>query len=110
MPMPKVEQQLLEFYLEHNQDRLLANRKIPDSIMLKINRLGDKGYDFGFILPLGDILSKDLGALNNFEGCKLCGEEAKSRCAACTTVWYCGKGGCAFARLRTANIYYLSFL
>ncbi|KAJ3568513.1 hypothetical protein NP233_g5658 [Leucocoprinus birnbaumii] len=91
IPMTSVEQRLLEFYLEQNQDRLLANKTIPESVMLPVNRLSRDGYEFGFILPLRDISPKDVVALNEFGGCKLCGVEAKSRCASCKVVGYCGK-------------------
>lgn len=91
IPMPQLEQQLLEFYLEHNHDRLLANRTIPESVMLPVNKLSNQGYNFGFILPLGDISSKELRGLNESAGCRLCGEKTKSKCAACKNVEYCGK-------------------
>ncbi|KAL5512342.1 hypothetical protein ACEPAG_3334 [Sanghuangporus baumii] len=53
-------------------------------------RLSEDGMIKSFLLPLNDLVHKDVGILTKDLGCAVCGNPITSRCSRCQLAGYCG--------------------
>ncbi|KAG6815296.1 hypothetical protein H0H93_010310 [Arthromyces matolae] len=67
-----------------NKKRLASNYKPR-------RKKGEADHQLTFVIPVGPLNMRDVGKLNNYPGCELCGKNMKSRCSQCLSVSYCGK-------------------
>lgn len=79
-----LEQKLLLKILEQNSRRLAASFK-PE------RHFSENSYTPSFLLPLRVLSMESIGSLTK-SGCSRCGVPAVSRCSACQSAAYCGKG------------------
>ncbi|KAF8515635.1 hypothetical protein JB92DRAFT_2810702 [Gautieria morchelliformis] len=79
-----LEQQLLLRLLKQNSVRLVSsyNPSRLDST--------EEPFTLSFLIPVGPLGESEMGSFNKNDGCSVCGEVAKSKCARCVAIRYCG--------------------
>ncbi|KAF7305409.1 MYND-type domain-containing protein [Mycena chlorophos] len=77
------EQEMLLRVLKQNSKRIAKKYK-PKRLS------NESGFTLSFLLPIGPLPASDLAKLNTNNGCTVCGDPAKSKCARCGVMRYCG--------------------
>ncbi|KAJ7226886.1 hypothetical protein GGX14DRAFT_417564 [Mycena pura] len=76
------EQQLLLRLLKQNSKRIAQTYKPKRAA-------AESAFTLSFLLPVGPLPANDLAKYNTNNGCTVCGDPAKSKCARCGAVRYC---------------------
>ncbi|KAF7329240.1 MYND-type domain-containing protein [Mycena kentingensis (nom. inval.)] len=77
------EQEMLLRMLKQNSKRLAKSYKAKRTAT-------EKSFMLSFLLPVGPLTAKDMAKFNANNGCTVCGDPAKSKCARCAVMRYCG--------------------
>lgn len=91
------EQVLFLRLLQRNSERFPASYKATRTAL-------ERDFVPSFILPVGPLSGKEVARFNSNDGCSVCGDPAKSKCARCNVKRYCGAGKCSLlVELRTIS-------